>query len=106
FPKVSVIRFDFAAYGDMPALKVFWYDGLKETPKMAGVPDGEWLGDPPSLPRPEGAGGSGAGPAAAEMRPAGNEFRSPGRVFKWEEFQALKAATKPLHFPQPDGSLF
>jgi len=105
FPKGSVIRFDFAAYGNMPALKVFWYDGLKETPKITGVPDGEWLGDPPSLPRPEGAGGPGRGGAAA-IRPAGNEFRSPGRVFNWEEFQALKAATTPLRLPMPDGSLF
>jgi hypothetical protein len=105
FPKGSVIRFDFAAYGNMPALKVFWYDGLKETPKITGVPDGEWLGDPPSLPRPEGAGGPGRGGAAA-MRPAGNEFRSPGRVFNWEEFEALKAATTPLRLPMPDGSLF
>jgi hypothetical protein len=125
FPKGSVIRYDFAAYGDMPALKVFWYDGLKENPKIAGVPEGEWLGDPPSIP---GAGGRGggrgagapggpppAGAAAAAggrgagfgaMRPAGNEFRSPGRVFNWEEFQALKASTTPLRFPMPDGSLF
>ena len=105
FPNGSVIRFDFAAYGNMPALKVFWYDGLKETPKITGVPDCEWLGDPPSLPRPEGTGGPGRGGAAA-MRPAGNEFRSPGRVFNWEEFQALKAATTPLRFPLPNGSLF
>ena len=110
-------------YGNMPALKVFWYDGLKETPKIAGVPEGEWIGDPPSLPRPEGtsapAGGRGAaapgappagapagGRGAAPMRPADDEFHSPGRVFNWEEFQALKAATKPLRFPVPDGSLF
>ena len=26
-----------------------------------GVPDGEWLGDPPNLPRPEGTGGRGSG---------------------------------------------
>ena len=106
FPKGSVIRFDFAAYGNMPALKVFWYDGLKETPKITGVPDGEWLGDPPSLARPQGTGGRGSGGGAAAMRPAGNEFRSPGRVFNWEEFQALKAATTPLRLPMPDGSLF
>jgi len=42
---------------------VFWYDGLKETPKIPGVPDGEWLGDPPSLP---GAGGRGGGRGAAD----------------------------------------
>src|ERR1035441_1477525 len=103
FPKGSVIRYDFAAYGDMPALKVFWYDGLKENPKIPGVPDGEWLGDPPSIPGAGGRGGGrglaaagapGAAPGAAAagapgggrmgmmgpggmMRPAGNEFRSP-----------------------------
>ena len=27
-------------------------------------------------------------------------------MFNWEEFEALKAATTPLRFPQPDGSLF
>jgi hypothetical protein len=111
FPKASVIRFDFAAYQDMPALKVFWHDGLKETPKIAGVPEGEWLGDPPSVPRPAGAAGGRGGRGAAGgggrgTRPAGDEFRSPGRVFNWEEFEALKASTTPLRFPQPDGSLF
>jgi hypothetical protein len=40
------------------------------------------------------------------MRPAGNEFRSPGRVFSSEEFDALKASTTPLRLPMPDGSLF
>jgi len=106
FPKASVIRFDFAPYGNMPALKVFWYDGLKENPKIPGVPEGEWIGDPPSLPRPEGASAPAGGRGAAPTRPADDEFHSPGRVFNWEEFQALKAATKPLRFPVPDGSLF
>ncbi|MDE3167406.1 MAG: Gfo/Idh/MocA family oxidoreductase [Acidobacteriota bacterium] len=120
FPKSSVIRYDFAAYGDMPALKIFWYDGLKETPKIPGAPEGEWLGDPPMLPgafggrggrgrgaAPGGApGGPGRGMPMGMMRPADNEFRSPGRVFNWEQFQALKEATEPLRFPQPDGSLF
>jgi hypothetical protein len=40
------------------------------------------------------------------MRPAGNDFRSPGRVFNWADFQALKTATAPLRMPMPDGSLF
>jgi hypothetical protein len=125
FPKASVIRFDFAPYGNMPALKVFWYDGLKETPKIAGVPEGEWLGDPPNLPRPGGAGrggrGAGAGapgaapggapggargPGAGPAGPASNEFRSPGRVFNGDEFAALKASTEPLRLPMPDGSIF
>jgi len=115
FPKTSVIRFDFAPYGNMPALQVFWYDGLKENPKIAGVPEGEWIGDPPSAPRPTAqAGGRAAGAGApgaarggtAGARPISAEFRSPGRVFNWDEFQALKEATAPLRFPQPDGSLF
>ena len=49
FPQASVIRFDFAAYGDMPPLKVYWYDGMKANPKIEGVPEGEWVGDPPFL---------------------------------------------------------
>jgi hypothetical protein len=102
FPKASVIRFDFAAYENMPALKIFWYDGLKESPKIAGVPEGEWIGDPPYLPRPAGSAPGGGRPA----RPTGNEFHSPGRVFNWDDFQALKASTTPLRFPTPDGSLF
>jgi predicted dehydrogenase len=125
FPKVSVIRFDFAPYGDMPALKIFWYDGLKENPKVDGVPAGEWIGDPPSIQRAGGPGGGrgagGRGPAAGgqsepagrggpgspgTMRPADHEFRSPGRVFNWEQFQTLKASSEPLRFPPPDGSLF
>ncbi|HYO83827.1 MAG TPA: Gfo/Idh/MocA family oxidoreductase [Bryobacteraceae bacterium] len=112
FPKASVIRFDFAPHGDMPAVKVFWYDGLKETPKIAGVPEGEWLGDPPFLPR-AGAGGPGSGGrrggpgGAGEGRPISYQFRSPGRVFDREEFEALRQAPKEkLRIPTPDGSVF
>jgi len=108
----------------MPALKVFWYDGLKETPKIPGVPEGEWLGDPPSIPGAGGGRGGGRGAAAAggpggppqgapgggrgfgAIRPAGHDFHSPGRVFSSEEFAALKASTTPLRFPVPDGSVF
>ncbi len=118
FPQASVIRFDFAPYGDMPALKVFWHDGLKETPKIPGVPEGEWLGDPPSPPRTGGRGtgtsggatggrgGSTGAAAASRPRFSAYEFRSPGSVFNWDTFQALKEATAPLRFPAPDGSLF
>ena len=110
FPKASVIRFDFAPYGDMPALKIFWYDGLKQSPTIAGVPEGEWIGDPPYAPRPAataggrapGAPGGPGGPGS----PRPNEFRSPGRVFNWDDFEALKTSTTPLRFPTPDGSLF
>jgi len=108
FPKGSVIRYDFAAYGNMPALKIFWYDGLKTSPKIPGVPEGEWIGDPPSLPNPGGRGpggaaGAGRGPG---MRPVANGFTIQGRVFNWDDFAALKASTAPLRFGVPDGSLF
>ena len=103
FPKASVIRFDFAPYENMPALKVFWYDGLKKSPEIAGVPAGEWVGDPPSIAT---AGGPGGGRGAGGARPADSEFHFPGRVFNWESFEALKTATTPLRHPSPDGSLF
>jgi hypothetical protein len=136
FPKSSTIRFDFAAYGNMPALKVFWYDGLKENPKIAGVPEGEWLGDPPSGGRPAAGGPAGGGAgrgggaigAALAGAPGGvpggapqggragggrggfggpaYDFRSPGRVFNWEEFAAMREPDVQLRFPTPDGSLF
>ncbi len=115
FPRASVIRFDFAPYGNMPALKVFWYDGLKENPKIAGVPEGEWLGDPPFLMQPGQGGPGGGGGRRGQGGPGGPMgmgntgygFRSPGRVFDWAQFEAMKAAPKEqLRFPTPDGSLF
>jgi len=117
FPKASVTRYDFAPYGDMPALKVFWYDGLKKNPEVPGVPANEWLGDPPFLMRPQqagGPGGPGGGPGGrggggrgpGGMMQVGNEFRSPGRVFDWKEFEAMKAPDAQLRFPSPDGSVF
>ena len=131
FPKGSVIRYDFAAYGNMPALKVFWYDGLKETPKIPGVPEGEWLGDPPSIPGGDGRhaaarrgagaparrrsgrtsggaapGGPGGGRGSARcVRRATSSIR-PAAFSTGTEFEALKASTTPLRFPMPDGSLF
>ncbi len=45
FPKKSVIRYDFPARGSMPAVKIFWHDGMKAVPEIPGVPAGEKLGD-------------------------------------------------------------
>ncbi|HZL57858.1 MAG TPA: Gfo/Idh/MocA family oxidoreductase [Bryobacteraceae bacterium] len=101
FPKKSLIRYDFPARGSMPAVKIFWHDGLKETPKIEGVPAGELLGDLPSRPRPQGQ----AAPAA----PAGPQRPKPytgfiGRVFDWQSYEN---ATAPDARPaQPNGSLF
>src|SRR5258708_1823145 len=78
FPKASTIRFDFAPYQHMPALSVYWYDGLKESPKIAGVPAGEWLGDPPSIRPAEGA----ATPPTPPAGPTRYGLQSPGPVSK------------------------
>jgi hypothetical protein len=102
----------------MPELKVFWYDGLKKNPEVKGVPEGEWIGDPPFLVREGGPGGPGGGPGGGGGRrgpggpggpggrPAGYGFHSPGRVFNWEEFEAMRAPGANLRFPTPDGSVF
>lgn len=99
FPKASVIRYDFPARGSMPPVKIFWYDGLKETPQIEGVPKGELLGDLPFKPfgpRPAGQ------PAAPPQRPPSGFV---GRVFEWDKYQAI-AEDPNKKFPPPDGSLF
>jgi hypothetical protein len=100
FPKMSVIRYDFPARGSMPPVKLFWYDGLKETPKIPGVPEGEVLGDL-GFARPAGAQGQGGG----QGRGRGQGGPPPetgviGRVFKYEEGATLTPART------PDGSVF
>ena len=47
FPDKSVIRFDFAARGSMPPVKVFWYDGVKAPPSRPAGLETERLGDIP-----------------------------------------------------------
>lgn len=93
FPKSSVIRFDFPARGSMPALKLFWYDGMKENPKLEGVPEDEWLGDLPTLPRTPGQ------PMAAESSPY------VGPVFDSEKFAEVQANPN-KRIPTPNGSVF
>jgi Oxidoreductase family, NAD-binding Rossmann fold/Oxidoreductase family, C-terminal alpha/beta domain len=99
FPKQSVIRYDFPARGSMPAVKLFWYDGLKETPEIEGVPKGELLGDLPYKPvkRPEGQG--------TAVRPAHPPSGFVGRVFDWDTFESVKNDPD-AKIPTPDGSLF
>ncbi len=101
FPKKSLIRFDFPAHGNMPAVKVFWHDGCAETPKVDGVPEGEWMGDLPSFVNPQ---------AQGQGRAAGERPRPPlagpvGGVFDYEAFLARKAQGEP-RFPKPNGSVF
>jgi hypothetical protein len=92
FPHRSIIRFDFPARGSMPALKLFWYDGLKENPKIDGVPSGEWLGDLPTVPSPQ---------------TADSRERSPfvGPVFDYAKFQEVQNNPN-KRIPTPNGSVF
>jgi hypothetical protein len=100
FPTKSVIRYDFPARGSMPPVKLFWYDGLKETPKIPGVPECELLGDLPRLPSVRPAG------QAAHVPPPRRPFTGMiGRVFNWERFEKEKNDPD-AEIPTPDGSLF
>jgi len=45
FPNWSIITYEFAARGDMPPVKVIWYDGDKRPPRPEGVKPDEKLGD-------------------------------------------------------------
>ena len=100
FPTKSVIRYDFPARGSMPPVKLFWYDGLKETPKIPGVPEGELLGDLPRLPSVRPAGQAAHGPPP--RRPFTGMI---GRVFNWERFEKEKNDPD-AEIPTPDGSVF
>jgi hypothetical protein len=102
FPKSSVIRFDFPAHGNMPPVKLFWHDGLKESPKFPGVPDGEYVGDLPNFnrPRPQGEQGQ-----AQAQRPATAPSPYIGKVFNYENYMERAAQGEPRRV-SPDGSLF
>ena len=94
FPKASTIRFEFPARGNMPPVTLYWYDGLKEQPKIKGVPEDEYLGDLPRVAaRP--AEGAPAGP------PPPSGFVGP--VFRWNDAY-LPAAERRKAIP--NGSLF
>ncbi len=84
YPSKSVIRFDFPARGAMPAVKIFWYDGMKQQPDIAGVPKGEFLGD---LPR------RGARKAEAQGK-APRESQIIGQVFPQSYFSEPAAAAE------------
>jgi hypothetical protein len=94
FPKKSVIRYDFPARGSMPPVKVFWHDGMEDTPKIPGVPEGELLGDLPEKPRRWNR---------REGPPPFTGFI--GDVFDYYKFEAEKNDPD-LEKPTPDGSLF
>jgi len=104
FPKKSVIRFDFPARGNMPPVKIFWYDGLEKTPEIPGVPAGELLGDLPSRPfrRPQAEAGAET-PQRPMRQPQSSGFV--GRVFDYENFLAVNKDPE-ARVPKPDGRGF
>jgi hypothetical protein len=98
FPTASVIRYDFPARGSMPPVKLFWYDGMKTTPKIPGVPEGELLGDLPYQPVPH----SEEDGSRRKRRPFTGFI---GRVFNWETFDKIRNDSDAI-VPSPDGSVF
>jgi hypothetical protein len=118
FPKKSIIRFDFPARGSMPAVKLFWYDGLKQNPQIEGVPAGEVLGDlpgrafrrPQAPPAGQGTATAQGAPAAPQGPPPGMMMGLPqngyvGRIFNYENYMQVKNDPE-ARVPPPDGSLF
>ncbi len=94
FPRKSVIRYDFPARGSMAPVKLFWHDGLDETPRIPGVPDGELLGDLPEKREPR---------RRYDEEPPFTGFI--GDVFNYDKFLAVKNDPN-AEKPTPDGSLF
>jgi predicted dehydrogenase len=78
YPAEAVIRFDFPARGEMPPVKIFWYDAMLAQPQIPGVPAGEILGD---LPRDRRARLQGI-VKPAEGQPIGGVFTD---AFFWPE---------------------
>jgi predicted dehydrogenase len=84
YPSKSVIRFDFPARGTMPAVKIFWHDGLKAQPDLPMVPKGEALGDLPRL-----------RPTPGAPRPPQRDSQIIGEVFTEASFDRLKPEPPP-----------
>jgi predicted dehydrogenase len=48
YPAKSVVRYEFPQRGDMPPVKIYWYDAMRDPqPNFQGAPQGEILGDLP-----------------------------------------------------------
>ncbi|MDE3166544.1 MAG: Gfo/Idh/MocA family oxidoreductase [Acidobacteriota bacterium] len=102
FPKASVIKFDFPARGNMPPVTLYWHDGLKDQPKIQGVPENEYLGDLPRIGN-AGRGGRGGRGANGQPLPPPEPTGFIGDVFKFNE--AYLPSEERRHV-SPDGSLF
>ncbi len=85
FPSKSVVRFDFPARDNMPPVKIFWYDAMREDqPTFPGAPKDEILGD---LPR------SRRGTSMSSMKPKERQIQ--GGVFTEEFFDPKDTPAPP-----------
>ncbi|MFL6414967.1 MAG: Gfo/Idh/MocA family protein [Bryobacteraceae bacterium] len=90
FPSKSVVRFDFPERDNMPPVKIFWYDAMREDqPTFPGAPREEILGD---LPR------SRRGSITPPYKPAERQIQ--GGVFT-EDFFNPKDVPPPARPAQP-----
>ncbi len=90
FPAKSVVRFDFPARDNMPPVKVFWYDAMREEePTFQAAPKDQILGDLPRNLR---------GNAGSQMKPKERQIQ--GGVFTDEFFRA-KNTPPPSPTPSP-----
>ena len=95
-----MIRFDFPARGNMPPVKIFWYDGLAQTPEVPSVPKGELSATCRLFVRKTGVE---CGRSAAN---AAKEYTGfVGRVFDYEKYQAARNDSEAV-IPKPNGSVF
>ena len=90
FPAKSVVRFDFPARDNMPPVKIFWYDAMREEqPTFPAAPKDQVLGDLPRNLR---------GNAGSTMKPKERQIQ--GGVFT-EEFFSAKEVPPPSPSPSP-----
>src|SRR5205807_2332131 len=103
FPKSSTIKFEFPARGSMPPVTLYWYDGMKENPKIEGVPEGELIGD---IPNPRVGGGRGAGRGAGAHPLSGALPRLDSRLQRWRSVLLELLCRRPVHRMDRDGGDF
>jgi len=89
FPSKSVVRFDFPERDNMPPVKIFWYDAMREDqPTFPGAPKDEILGDLPRNRR---------GAAMSSLKPVERQIQ--GGVFT-EDFFDPKDTPAPARTSQ------
>ncbi len=91
FPAKSVVRFDFPERDNMPPVKIFWYDAMREDqPTFPGAPKEDILGDLPRNRR---------GSVAPNVTP--HERQIQGGVFTVEDFFNPKDRPAPARASRP-----